>query len=69
LNQVDVPENYGFYSVVLQPRLRPAAPAFADTLSQDSILHDHQRIMREIELEEVVRKSILDKLFGKEDKK
>ncbi len=68
LNNVDVPEYYGFYSVLLQPRLRPAAPAILDTTdtSYQDMVEDHERIMREIEAEENTRKSIMEKLFGKE---
>ena len=69
LNQVDVPEDYGFYGVVLQPRLRPPAPVVRDTSYSDSMIDDHEQIMREIEMEEDVRKSILNKLFGKENDK
>ena len=68
LKNVEVPANYGFYEVLLQPRLRPAAPVFTDTTDtsyQDSI-EDHERIMREMEAEENTKKSIIDKLFGKE---
>lgn len=69
LNQIEIPEDYGFYSVLLQPRLRPAAPAVVDTAPQDSIEEYQERMMREIESEQDVRKSILDKLFGKENEK
>lgn len=68
LTNVEVPEYYGFYQVLLQPRWRPAAPAIvdtADTANQD-VVEDHERAMREIEAEENTKKSILDKLFGKE---
>ncbi len=68
LNNVEVPTNYGFYEVLLQPRLRPPAPVFldtADTANQD-IVEDHERMMREIEVEENTKKSILERLLNKE---
>lgn len=67
LNQVDVPEGYGFYSVTLQPRLRPKAPVRIDTIQgTDGVDLEHERFMREVEQDEGVRQSIIDKLFGKE---
>lgn len=62
LENVAVPENYGFYQVVLQPALRPKAPAVRDT-SLD-IIDEHELFMREIESMENSRKSILEKLTG-----
>lgn len=67
LDQVDVPENYGFYSVLLQRRLRPNAPVSMDTAqASDGTAQEHERFMREVEQDEGVRQSILEKLFGKE---
>lgn len=66
LDQVEVPENYGFYNVLLQPKLRPKAPIMRDTSQVDDMHPDHERFMREVEHEEGVRQSILEKLFGKE---
>ena len=62
LNNVAVPENYGFYEVILQPALRPKAPIVRD--STFDVLGEHELIIRELEAEENVRKSILDKLIG-----
>lgn len=62
LNNVDVPENYGFYEVVLQPALRPKAPVVQD--STLDILEEHEMIIRELEEEERVRQSLLEKLSG-----
>jgi hypothetical protein len=62
LNNVSVPENYGFYEVILQPALRPKAPVIRD--STFDVLGEHELIIRELEAEENVRKSILDKLIG-----
>ncbi|WP_240903186.1 transglycosylase domain-containing protein [Sphingobacterium sp. SGG-5] len=65
LNNVAVPENYGFYEVVLQPRLRPARPAFVDTIDTvaPDIVEYHEQVIREMEADEQVKKSILDKLL------
>jgi hypothetical protein len=62
LNNVAVPENYGFYQVVLQPALRPKAPAVRDTTLD--IIDEHELFMREMEAEDNKRKSLLDKLLG-----
>lgn len=64
----DVPANYGFYEVVLQPALRPAAPAFVDT-SYTDVIDEHELLIQEMEREEQEKKSILEKLFDKENKK
>lgn len=67
LNNVEVPENYGFYSVLLQPRLRPSAPVRIDTAqTAEGTIQEHEQFMREVEEEEGVRRSIVEKLFGKE---
>src|SRR5690606_19653409 len=61
-----VPANYGFYQVVLQPNLRPARPkgtldtAFSERDAQ------HEAMMREMEQDEVRRKNLLERLFGKD---
>ncbi|MCA5004353.1 transglycosylase domain-containing protein [Sphingobacterium bovistauri] len=65
LKEVSVPENYGFYQVVLQPSLRPKAPIARD--STFDIFGEHELIIQEIEAEEKARKSILDKLIGGKD--
>lgn len=62
LNNVAVPEGYGFYSVLLEPALRPAAPVIRD--STFDVLGEHELIIKELEAEENARKSILDKLIG-----
>jgi len=61
LKNVSVPENYGFYQVVLQPSLRPKAPLIRDTTSD--ITDEHELFMREVESIENSRKSILEKLM------
>lgn len=64
LKNISVPDNYGFYEVVLQPQLRPAAPVMRDTATYDlDVIDEHEQIMRDIEMEEKTKKSILDKLF------
>ncbi|GGH09240.1 penicillin-binding protein [Sphingobacterium alkalisoli] len=66
LKNITVPANYGFYEVVLQPQLRPAAPVMRDTTTFDfDVNEEHEQIMRDIEMEEKAKKSILDKLFDK----
>ena len=52
LQDVAVPEGYGFYGVLLQPALRPARPAgLLDTLSEDQqgIPPEHEALMRQME--------------------
>lgn len=65
LKEVDVPANYGFYDVLLRPGLRPAAPIVRDTVSLD-IIDEHEQLIKEMEKEELEKKSILEKLIGKE---
>lgn len=61
LNDVEVPEGYGFYNVVLRPNLRPARPqGVADTVTTD--IHD---MADEIDIEEEQRRKLLERLFGK----
>lgn len=67
LEAMSIPAHYGFYDVVLQAKLRPAAPAIQDTTNAD-IINEHELFIREIEIEEQSRQSILDKLLGKENK-
>lgn len=67
LKNVDVPPNYGFYEVLLQPALRPPAPKVRDTTSLD-VIDEHELLMEEMERDEAEKKSILEKLFGKEQK-
>lgn len=62
LNNVSVPENYGFYEVVLQSNLRPKAPVMRDTVTWD-IDNEQELIIKELEAEEQARKSLLDKLI------
>ena len=62
LKNVNVPENYGFYQVLLQPSLRPKAPVVRDSTLE--VIDEHEAIMRELEAEEDAKKSILEKLFG-----
>ncbi|WP_437920687.1 transglycosylase domain-containing protein [Sphingobacterium sp. LRF_L2] len=68
LNDESVPEAYGFYSVVLQPNLRPPRPqGLVDTAFRDIDI-EQEAIMKEMELEEAQRKNLLDRLFNKEKK-
>lgn len=62
LNNVSIPEGYGFYQVQLQPSLRPKAPIIRD--SSYSEVDENELIIKELEEEEQARKSILDKLIG-----
>lgn len=66
LKNVQVPESYGFYDVVLQPRLRPSGPAMMDTTSIDGIIPEHEEMMRELEREDEQRKSVVDRLLDRE---
>ena len=63
LKNVAVPENYGFYDVVLKPSLRPKAPLVVDTLNYDYIEDDAQAL-EELIIEDKMKKSVLDKLFN-----
>ncbi|MFZ4862553.1 transglycosylase domain-containing protein [Sphingobacterium sp. Mn56C] len=65
LRNVDVPAGYGFYEVLLQAKLRPATPVFRDTSDLD-IINEHEAFMREMDQDEEVKRSILEKIFGKE---
>lgn len=62
LDNVSVPENYGFYEVVLQSNLRPKAPVMRDTVTWD-MDNQQELIIKELEAEEQARKSLLDKLI------
>lgn len=66
LQDEQVPEAYGFYSVVLEPGLRPARPkGIVDTAFRE-IDPDQEAMMQEMERDEARRKILLDKLFGSE---
>lgn len=60
LDNVPIPENFGFYQVLLQPALRPKAPVIQDSLS---ILAEQELMIRELEFEQNARQSIIDKLM------
>ena len=66
LKGIAVPANYGFYEVSLKSVLRPKAPLIVDSIGYDSLGVDID-IMEEIEVEEKTKRSILDKLFGKDN--
>lgn len=64
LQDEQVPEAYGFYQVVLQPNLRPARPKGA---SDSAMTHDNIKDMvDEIDREERIRRSLIERLFGKD---
>lgn len=65
LKSVNVPMNYGFYEVVLKPSLRPQAPVIVD--STMDISTEDAELLQEIEVDEKSKKSILDKLFNKNE--
>lgn len=68
LNDEAVPSAYGFYDVVVQPSLRPPRPkGLVDTTFME-IDPEQEAIMKELEADEATRKSLLEKLFGKEKK-
>ncbi len=59
----DVPGNYGFYQVELQPNLRPPRPkGVPDSMMNHDDIKD---MVDEIDREEQIRKALLEKLFGK----
>lgn len=59
-----VPSAYGFYDVTLQSNLRPPRPkGIVDTAFRE-IDPEQEAIMKEMEIEEATRKSLLEKLFG-----
>lgn len=66
LTDESVPGNYGFYQVVLEPNLRPARPkGVVDTgfVERDP---QHEAMMREMERDEIRRRNLLERLFGKD---
>ncbi|GHE37640.1 glycosyl transferase [Sphingobacterium griseoflavum] len=68
LNSESVPAGYGFYEVVLQPNLRPPRPkGIVDTTLME-VDPEQEAIMKELEADEATRKSLLEKLFGKDKK-
>lgn len=68
LNDEAVSAAYGFYDVVVQPSLRPPRPkGLVDTTFME-IDPEQEAIMKELEADEATRKSLLEKLFGKEKK-
>lgn len=66
LNSVNVLDSYGFYEVLLKPSLRPKAPLFVDSLTNDFSEED-MIFLQEVESGEKEKKSILDKLFKKDN--
>ena len=62
LNNVSVPAGYGFHDVLLQNSLRPKAPITLD--STMNVLDEHEQIMKEMEQEDISRRSILEKMIG-----
>lgn len=67
LDNENVPANYGFYQVQLQPNLRPARPkGVVDTAASFDDIKD---MAEEMDLEDQLRKSIRERLFGKEENK
>lgn len=61
-----VPANYGFYQVTLESNLRPPRPkGIVDTgfVERDP---QHEAMMREMEQDEVRRRNLLERLFGKD---
>lgn len=61
LDDVEVPQGYGFYNVTVQPNLRPARPhGLVDTVSTD--IHD---MADQVDKEEELRRRLFERLFGK----
>lgn len=64
LQNEHVPQGYGFYQVLLQPGLRPSRPQGAPDSSMN-----HEAIkdmVDEINREEKIRRSLIERLFGKD---
>ncbi len=61
-----VPGNYGFYEVLLQPGLRPAKPkgVVDSMLSHDDI----KDMVDEIDQEEAIRRTLIERLLGRDPK-
>lgn len=66
LTDETVPGAYGFYEVLVQQGLRPARPQGLVDTSFQEINEEQEAIMRELEADEAGRKSLLEKLFGKD---
>ncbi|MCL7989364.1 transglycosylase domain-containing protein [Sphingobacterium sp. lm-10] len=65
LNDIAVPEAYGFYSVTLQPNLRPPRPyGVVDSVPSSDELHD---LIEGVDVEEQQRRSLLERIFGKKE--
>ncbi|SFS60364.1 transglycosylase domain-containing protein [Sphingobacterium wenxiniae] len=69
LQDEEVPANYGFYQVVLQPNLRPPRPKGVVDTTFSEIDSNQEAIMKELEMEERTRRNLLEKLFGKQPEK
>lgn len=65
LRDVQVLDSYGFYDVVLQPRLRPAKPKEVIDNQEDTI---QRALKEEMEYEEKQRHILLERLFPKQIK-
>lgn len=62
LQNVAVPEGYGFYQVVLQPNLRPPRPrGIVDSIPSSDDMHE---MIDDIDREERRRRSLIERLFG-----
>ncbi|GAA4145679.1 biosynthetic peptidoglycan transglycosylase [Sphingobacterium kyonggiense] len=67
LHDEQVPANYGFYQVELVPSLRPPRPA---GLVDTTLNHDDIKDMAdEYDREEEIRRTLMERLFGKEPEK
>lgn len=67
LQQESVPANYGFYQVALQQNLRPARPkgVVDSVMSHDDI----KDMVDEIDQEENIRKTLIERLLGRDVEK
>lgn len=62
LQNVEVPEGYGFYQVVLQPSLRPPVPrGVVDSIPSSDQMHE---MIEGIDAEENRRRTLIERLFG-----
>lgn len=62
LQNVEVPEGYGFYQVVLQPNLRPPRPkGVIDSIPSSEQMHE---MIDDIDADEARRRSLIERLLG-----
>lgn len=66
LQAADVPEDYGFYDVVVEPGLRPPRPNGLGDTSFREIDREQEAIIQEMERDQARRKNLLERIFDQE---